>query len=770
MSTTTAPRPATLPATATGTTKLLPKRRRSTWPLTLSMLLSLGVVAAGFGGVLQEIEWWFVVFAATAIVLCAAAVARTFSRRAWLPTVSAIVAAIVVPTLFFAADASLVGLVPTFDTLDRFRELATAGSNSIATQNVPAAPTTGIVFLLVVGFAVVAVLVDTIVFISRWPALVGLALLSLLIVPSSIDPSLSDPFFFLMTAGSYLLFLFLLSDRKQGGTALAIGATGVIGSLLLSIVLPSVMADEPDSARSAGYATGINPIINLGADLRRPNPVTALTYTTTSNAEQYFTLSVLDDFSRNIWEAAVPTDGNPNLESISDAPGRSRDLKRTEVTTDITIGNVQGRWLPVPYAPLSITGLVGDWFWVPETLSVRTMVSNARAQQYEVKSETITPTREQLERAGTTVPDGYEKYLDIPADLPPNVAARASSVVGDARTNFDKAMALQTYFRSSEFTYSEDAPVEDGYDGSSAQVISRFLDEKSGYCVHFSSAMAAMARTLGIPARVAVGFTGGESERNLETQETTYTVTTDELHAWPELYFDDLGWVRFEPTKSRGTVPVFPSESTIDPDNPSATPTPSDGPSSSATAPAREDTGSSTTGAAAGATPAAIGGGVLVVGLLLLVFLPLIVRAARRRARFAESARTGSALGPWQDLLDTSRDLGWPIAGTETPRQAEASILERLASRPGVADAAVATSLDALRRTVEREVFSGTVAGGRPAGPARKWARDTKAVTRALRSAAGLRRRIPARVFPASVLTRSGVPRFGWLAPFVRER
>ena len=768
MTVTASPR-ATTTIPVAGSTKLQSKRRRSSWPLTLAMLLALAVVAGGFGGVLKDIEWWFVVVVSTAIVLSAAAVARTFSTRRWLPTVSALLAAVVVPTLFFAADASLIGLVPTFDTLDRFQALASAGAESIATQNVPAAPTTGIVFLLVIGFAAVAVLIDTIAFISRWPALVGLALLSLLIVPSSIDPSLSDPFFFLLTAGAYLLFLFLLSDRKQGGTALAIGAVGVVGSLILSIVLPSVTPNDPDTQRSAGYATGINPIINLGSDLRRPNPITALTYTTTSNAEQYFTLSVLDDFSRDIWEAAVPTDGVEDLEEIGEAPGRSRDLERTEVTTDITVGNVQGRWLPVPYAPRSITGLVGDWFWVPETLSVRTMISNTRAQRYTVTSETITPTREQLEDAGTTVPDGFEKFLDVPRDLPPNVAARATSVVGDARTNFDKAMALQTYFRSSEFTYSEDAPVEEGYDGSSAEVISRFLDAKSGYCVHFSSAMAAMARTLGIPARVAVGFTGGTSERNIETQETTYTVTTDELHAWPELYFDKLGWVRFEPTKSRGTVPVFPNGSTDDPDDTSATPTPTDGPSSSASAPPRDDSGSTSTGAAAAATPATIGGSALIVGLLVLLFLPLIVRAARRRARFADSARTGSALGPWQDLLDTARDLGWPIAGTQTPRQAATALLERLAGSRGV-DTDVTSGLDALRRAVEREVFSGTPTAGQPSGPGREWVRHTRAITRALRTSAGLRRRIPARLFPASVLTRSGVPRFGWLAPFVRER
>ena len=148
-----APGPTTTRAVLTPPSKpLLPKRPRSGWPLSLAMMLCLGVVAGGFGGVLQEFEWWFVVFAALAIVLCTAATVRALTRRPWLPTVSAIVAAIVTPTLFFAADASLLGLIPTLDTVDRFQDLIRAGSDSITVQNVPATPTAGIVFLLVIGF------------------------------------------------------------------------------------------------------------------------------------------------------------------------------------------------------------------------------------------------------------------------------------------------------------------------------------------------------------------------------------------------------------------------------------------------------------------------------------------------------------------------------------------------------------------------------------------------------------------------------------------
>ena len=75
--------------------------------------------------------------------------------------------------------------------------------------------------------------------------------------------------------------------------------------------------------------------------------------------------------------------------------------------------------------------------------------------------------------------------------------------------NYDRALALQRYFRSGEFEYSETAPVADDYDGNGLSVIAEFLQRKAGYCVHFSSAMAVMARTLGHPVAHRRGLCAG---------------------------------------------------------------------------------------------------------------------------------------------------------------------------------------------------------------------------------------------------------------------
>ena len=112
----------------------------------------------------------------------------------------------------------------------------------------------------------------------------------------------------------------------------------------------------------------------------------------------------------------------------------------------------------------------------------------------------------------------------------------------------------------SEFTYSLQSPVQGGYDGNGLSVLADFLEQKSGYCIHYASAMAVMARLEGIPSRIAVGYAPGRLTGATVTVAgqgalSEYEVDARDAHAWPELYFQGLGWVPFEPTPSRGVVP-----------------------------------------------------------------------------------------------------------------------------------------------------------------------------------------------------------------------
>jgi hypothetical protein len=266
--------------------------------------------------------------------------------------------------------------------------------------------------------------------------------------------------------------------------------------------------------------------------------------------------------------------------------------------------------------------------------------------------------------------------------------------------------------------------------------------------------MAVMARTLGIPSRVAVGFLPGEKQAETGQGRASYRVTTREVHSWPELYFEGIGWTRFEPTPGRGFVPTYADEATpgvpIPPaTTPSASPTPTPTSAPSATAaPVDPDEAVTTPGSMAGVTTW-LWTVLAVLGGVLLLLAPAIVRTVQRRIRMRRLARGSPATATgWRELLQTAEDLGVDIGPTATPREAARTIAR--AARLGEADA------DALAKTlaaVESESFARPGRAGR-SGTARV-AQVARVVSR-LRAAAGVRARLLAALAPRSIWSRLG--------------
>jgi hypothetical protein len=228
--------------------------------------------------------------------------------------------------------------------------------------------------------------------------------------------------------------------------------------------------------------------------------------------------------------------------------------------------------------------------------------------------------------------------------------------------------------------------------------MARFLSVRSGYCVHFASTFALMARVLGMPSRVVVGYLPGTSTGESVDGETVYSVMSSQLHAWPEVHFEGIGWVPFEPTAGLGvpttfapaSVPVTPDGTDVEPRNPDgSTPAPS-----SSIAPGEPGgpplTGSSGIDAAAfNPVPALLAG--LVIALLLAI--PGVFREVRRRTQIS-SARGGDAGAAWRELQETALDLGIPVPASESPRVLGA----RLVGAHGAPAAAVAELVEGIER------------------------------------------------------------------------
>jgi hypothetical protein len=714
------------------------------------MLVAIFTALGGLGGVLTGMEWWLPAGGIAAIVLLAAAIVRGIARHRLWGTFAGLLAGVFSLTLFFGPANAIFGILPTFGTLADLQKLQAAGLDSIATQQVPADAVTGIFYLVCLGVVGIAVAMDAAAFVVRAPALTGIPLLVLLLVPGLVVANLADAFFFALTAAAWLAILLVGSRPAGRRAAVWIGVSALVAALILPIALPRADSTVAASGGGVSLSTGVNPIITLGEDLRRGDEKLAITYTTTQREGEYLRLAALDDFTGSTWKPTATTiDPANDIAGIGPVPGLQAGVAAINVTSTVNVANILSRWLPVPYAPRSVGGVIGAWSWDADALSIRTDSSNARNQTYEVHSLQVAPTIEQLVAAGTTVDPGLERYLAVPTDLPAIVATTALQVAGNAATNYDKAIALQQYFTGGLFTYSEDAPVKRGYDGSGANVLAAFLAAKSGYCVHFSSAMASMARTLGIPARVAVGFTPGSAVNTQGSELPQYRVTTHDLHAWPELYFSGIGWVRFEPTPGRGIAPAFAPRSVDDPATPKvdeSKPAPAPTPTSVATATATATPAPGITEAPATADPATAPHAapptspspwLFIVPIAVLLSLPFLVRAFRRQRRIAQ-LDAGSAPAGWEELRDTADDLGLPTSNARTPRQLSADLDAHL-------DDDGAAALARLRAALESAVFAS------PGGGALPEADDLRAVLRALRRDAGLAKRIAATLLPRSL-------------------
>lgn len=147
------------------------------------------------------------------------------------------------------------------------------------------------------------------------------------------------------------------------------------------------------------------------------------------------------------------------------------------------------------------------------------------------------------------------EYLQLPADLPKRIEKLAESITQNATNRYDKANAVVNYLTSGEYQYmTTDVPVP----GKDQDYVDQFLfDSKRGYCDNFSTSMAVMLRSIGIPARWVKGFTQGEYKSTPSSNQYEYIVKNSDAHSWVEVYFPGSGWVPFEPTKGFDNIFQF---------------------------------------------------------------------------------------------------------------------------------------------------------------------------------------------------------------------
>ena len=673
----------TLVATALGVLPMLLLTSDRAWlgPATL-----LGLVLVGTGAWLRSMDTrgWLVVGAQLALVVLAAGATASTS--------SGIARFVPLPSWWQDIPVAL-----------------GQASEIIRTEVTPLDPAQGVAVLLIGGTGLITVVIDFATHTPHLGSIAGIPLLAVYSVAASVLLPDLPWYIFVSPAIGFLLVLVSESRRRvsawathpeparrpwsgmphsvstgsmlRGGRRVGVSALAL--AVLVPALFPTIGAGWWDGLGRGGDGQTIrtdNPIVDLQRDLTRPDNVEILSYSASDERGRYIRTVTLDTFDGEVWRTSdrrVPAEQQVGS-GMPDPPGlRDPGAFPTAEYQMSVRENYQSRWLPVPY-PARDVSIDGDWRFDTDTLDIVSPDAGTQGRTYGVTALDVRPSAEDLIESGTGRSEAVNQQTELPDDLPDVVSEMAEEITAETSDDFEAAAALQAFFRSDGgFVYDLSTPA-----GTSGDLLADFLDNRRGYCEQFAATMAIMARSLDIPSRVAVGFTPGE------LVDGSFVVRAHDAHAWPELYFDGLGWVRFEPTPGirTGAAPGWTVPPADDPE-PTSEPT-ANSPADDAPAGPQMDPGDPTLGGAASSAGADAGlptwvwwTVAAVVLVVLLAGTPAILGAmvVRRRWSTAGQAPSEAAEAGWTDLRAACRDYGVAWSETSTVREQARAIRERIA-------------------------------------------------------------------------------------------
>lgn len=608
-------------------------------------------------------------------------------------------------TLWFARDTLAGGVLPTQASLDAYQQLLTVGYRGLAEHVPPVAGSAGLDAVLATVVCLVTLLVDAIAVTLRRSALAGMPLLALFSVPAFLLPHGVEWWRFAVVAAGYVALL-LADGRERLGrwgrpltasensgdstgereifdaenapvtrTGRRIGLLALAAALSLPLLVPGMKHNSlRDRMPNRDTITQVQPMANLKDRLVQRSGVEVLRIRTDSTrpSDQYLRLAALDVFDGEQWRfdrtatVAVP-------DPLPSPPGLSPAVPARNVHTEVTVKSLSSKLLPTPYPLVRIEDEEDDLTLDPEGRFLFSL-ADVVGRTYQVESLDLEPSDQQLRSAAPVSRHDprLARYLELPSNLPAVVKRTAKDRTARAGTSIDQARKLQAWFTGGAFTYDTSPPQDVSNDA-----MENFLTTRRGFCVQFAGTFAAMARFLGIPARVVIGFTAGDRVGVGE-----YRVSGRDTHMWPELYFSGVGWLRFEPTPGdagNASAAGWSQTNTGNPRQP--------GQSVPSLAPSATPTGCAGTGCAGATRPGSgttapttdwVSGWRLAlwlvpaVLLLLLPPTPTLLRVVRSRLRrrrsHGQSARKRNRLA-WLELRDAVRDLGFGWDPAETPRQ-----------------------------------------------------------------------------------------------------
>ncbi len=521
-----------------------------------------------------------------------------------------------------------------------------------------------------------------------------------------------------------------MSRSVAGIPLVAIVCLAAGGLTLLSPLASAAQRYDPRDSRVQTPETRsvLSPMLGLKRELTTAPPVALFTVSNASGSPvpSRIRTAYLGDFDGVMWSDTDHFE-RPAASIATGLPSQGR----SSVTVRITIDHLAGPFLPVVGDP---TVLTGDKLarGVSRGNVIGPSEGGAAGLTYDVTAVTALDSSDpRLSDAETGGPQWRPGDVTLPEGLPEAVRSAAVQATATAPTPLAKAMALQKLLLEAA-GYSLKAPP-----GESYATVALLLGRQSPYAAAFAeqraSAFVVLARAVGLPARVAVGYRVKPSA----SQPSSVTITTADAHAWPEVLFGQYGWVAFEPTD------LAAPDVARAPDTPAG---PGDDvrPNSGGDQGATVDPSLTVEGTS---LPRLVLLVLAVVGATLLLGSGLVVIAKRlrRRARLGASGTARQVLGAWAEALDRLVEHGYRAPASSTA----AEVAQRLSAR---FDPDVARPMDMMAPLVAAAVFA-------PGPPSRADAKSAWSCEAELARTLGARRpallRLPRYADPRPLLPNS---------------
>ncbi|HSO65492.1 MAG TPA: DUF3488 and transglutaminase-like domain-containing protein [Ornithinibacter sp.] len=594
-------------------------------------------------------------------------------------------------------------VIPIPDTGAAFGILLQQAYETVTSYTAPAPANRGTVLAVSVLIGLTAVAVDAMGVTYRSPALAGVPLLAAFLGSATNSGDGLGAWYAVPGALAWLALVGRQGVRSLGswGTAAphstsgafsdptsafaAVGRVAGVAALGVAVVLPSLVPHFPttfladglgrsvDGRGGTGSAVRLASSVDIARDLGSRSNDPVLQYSTSTEELQPLRVAVLDSFRRGQWQSRqdytfVPGDGQ------IPAPVAGPDVPRKVERITVTANGIGVPQVALPAGAIGSPFPVDSW-----NMTAQGLVQLTRpVASYTAEFVQLDPTEAQFTSSDTdSTVDGRDLRLDDGSE--DDVRALLDEITDLDDSPLDVARAIQAHLRGNQYTYSLEL-ADEAADGTlPADSLARFLETKRGYCIQFSTAMIMLSRAAGIPARMAVGFLPGTADGDERV------VRVNDAHAWPELWFPQLGWVRFEPTPGTRSgsapeyslVPTETGESSAPVPTaatPSASAAPSLGPSRDVTDQGPDTTTGSGVDVVRFTTDNAVMLGVVLLTILAVAALPFGAWLARRRSRLESRDDAARVEAEWQSLLLRLQDIGVVPTDGATPREASRQV------------------------------------------------------------------------------------------------